>query len=154
LARTAGCGKLQTTSGSGAGEHLQPGETTTYDTSPPSHGKHDPTPLAAGVYDKPLSLDPGAQPTIYQAVHSLEHGAVIIWYAHLSSSARDDLERRHRDERKVLVVPYPQLARRDRVAITAWGRLIDCERASPKLIGAFIERFREARSAPEPHNPI
>src|SRR5207342_3642762 len=46
---------------------------STYASIPPASGPHDPTPLTAGIYDSP--------PDVYQTIHSLEHGAVIIWYA-------------------------------------------------------------------------
>src|SRR5207247_2148664 len=58
--------------------------------------------LAAGVYESP--------PSIYSAIHSLEHGAVVIWYAPSASDA--ELSRikdffsdpAHNDH--VIVAPY------------------------------------------------
>src|SRR4051794_28421072 len=44
-----------------------------YPSTPPASGPHNPTPLPAGLYDSPPPID--------QAIHSLEHGGVIIWYA-------------------------------------------------------------------------
>ncbi len=49
LAEAASCGELDETGGSGGGEHLAEGEATTYDTSPPSHGKHATSTLRSGV---------------------------------------------------------------------------------------------------------
>jgi hypothetical protein len=52
-------------------------------------------------------------------------------------------------------VPYPELpGKTNHVAMTAWGRLVTCEKMSTKVIDAFIDRFREARTAPEPKNAI
>jgi hypothetical protein len=154
LASAAGCGEVESTGGSGGGEHLQPGEKTTYDTSPPTHGEHAANPIAEGVYDEPLSDDPTQDLNIYRAVHSLEHGAIIVWYDKLSDSQLDALDKRYRDERKMLIVPYPQLQGDTHVAVTAWGRLAECERPSNAYIDAFIERFRESRDAPEPTVPL
>ena len=44
-----------------------------YPTQPPTSGPHDAGTVAAGFYDQP--------PDIYRAIHSLEHAAVIVWYA-------------------------------------------------------------------------
>jgi hypothetical protein len=150
LAAAAGCGEVETTGGSGGGEHLQAGESTKYDTSPPTFGKHALSPLPDGVYDEPFSDNPNDDTNIYRSVHSLEHGAIIVWYDKIKGSELDELKRRYRDERKVLLVPYPQLKGDTHVAVTAWGRLAECERPSTRFIDAFIDRYREARSAPEP----
>ena len=150
LASAAGCGEVRSTGTSGSGQHLRPGETTTYDTSPPTHGKHAASPLAAGVYEEPLSDDPGKDQNIFRAVHSLEHGAIIVWYDKLSDDQLDALDRHLRSERKVLVVPYPPLKGGTHIALTAWGKLVDCERPSNAFIDEFIERYRESPDAPEP----
>lgn len=152
LAASAGC-SVRTTDESGSGEHLAPGETTEYDTSPPTHGAHAPSTLPAGVYDEPLSDNPAETRTIFRAVHSLEHGAVIIWHDKLADDDIDDLDREFGTEKKVLIAPYPPL-KGDKVALSAWGRLATCERADNAFIEAFIERYREARTAPEATVPI
>ena len=154
ITAAAGCGKVKNTSDSGAGLHLQPGETTKYDTSPPTHGKHAPTTLPAGVYDKALSNNPSDDTTIFKAVHSLEHGSIIVWYDHITKDQRNALEKKYRDAFKVLVVPYPQLSGKTHMAVTAWGKVMDCTSPSTKAVDAFIGRYREARSAPEPKNAI
>ena len=154
ITAAAGCGAVKDTSDSGAGEHLQPGEKTTYDTSPPSHGKHAVVPLPADIYEKGLSRDPTQDINIYRAVHSLEHGAVIIWYHNATKDQLNSLESKYRDAPKVLVVSYPQLKGKTHMALTAWGKLMDCNTASTKAADEFITRYREARSAPEPKNPI
>lgn len=154
LARAAGCGEVRETSTSGAQEHLQPGETATYDTSPPTHGEHSASTLRAGTYDEPLSEDPGEDNNIYRAVHSLEHGAVIIWHDGLKDEDLDELDSQYRGEEKVLLVSYPKLKGDTNVALTAWGRIAECEEASPAFIDAFIDRYRSARSAPEANVPL
>ncbi len=154
LARPAGCGDIQNTGDSGAGQHLGEGERTTYDSLPPSHGEHSPTTLPAGVYEA-LSDEPTEDATIYKAVHSLEHGAVIVWHKGLDEDELDDLTGAYETEEKVLVVDYPDLpGRGNKIGLTAWGRSVSCEEVSTDVIDAFIDRFRGARTAPEPNNPI
>ncbi len=154
LAKAQGCSEVRETSSSGSGEHLTEGERTEYDVSPPTHGEHQPTTLPEGIYDEPLSDDPTQGLNIYKSVHSLEHGAVVIWHDKLKKDDRTDLESEYRNEDKVLVVPYPPLEGDTKVALSAWGRMVTCDKSSPKLIDAFIDRFRGARTAPEPNNTI
>lgn len=45
---------------------------STYPSQPPASGPHAPTTLAAGVYTSPPPMD--------TLLHSLEHGAAIVWY--------------------------------------------------------------------------
>jgi hypothetical protein len=151
LAKSAGCGEVRSTGNSGSGEHLAEGRTAKYDSSPPTHGEHSPLVLPAGVYSEPFTENPSETNTIYRAVHSLEHGGILIWYDGLSKKQQSTLEKAYRDERKVIVVPYPQLKGDTHVAVTAWGRLADCQKVSTKYIDAFIDRYRESTNAPEPH---
>ncbi len=87
-------------------------------------------------------------------VHSLEHGAVILWHDGLSERDVDALAREYRDEQKVIVVPFEGLRGDNHFAMTAWGRLMTCEEMSTRVADRFIEIFRGARTAPEPNNPI
>ena len=152
LARASGCSEVRVTGESGGQAHLAEGARARYDTSPPTHGAHDGGGVVvAGVYDEPFSEDPDKQPSIYRAVHSLEHGYVIVWHKGLTRSQQRDLERRSGDERKVIVVPYLQLRGETKVALTAWGRMVTCERLpNTRVTDAFVDLFREARTAPEP----
>ena len=154
LASGAGCGKVENTSTSGAGKHLREGETTKYDTSPPTHGEHANATMPAAVYDEPLSDQPLEAANIFKAVHSLEHGAVIVWHDKLSTDDQRELEREYRNAEKVLIVPYPDLKGDDHVVLTAWGRMVKCEEASTRVVDGFIDLFRDARTAPEPGRAI
>ncbi len=150
IARAAGCGEVTTTSDSGSGRHLTEDQTVEYDTSPPTHGAHDPIPLRAGIYEEPFTNVKGEKPTIYKAVHSLEHGYIIVWHEGLRSADERLLERRYSDAKKVIVVPYPPLKGDDKVVLTAWGRIVRCPKLDVKVVDGFIDLYREARSAPEP----
>jgi hypothetical protein len=117
---------------------------STYATIPPASGPHDPTPLPAGIYDSP--------PPVYRTIHSLEHGAVIIWYAPgTTGSALDDLLAFYGQpqsdadvgQAKIIIAPYDypdqgdagQLPKGVQMALVAWHRLQTC--ASVSLPVAF-----------------
>jgi len=155
VAATAGCGKVQVISGL-TRDHVD-GQPVTYSTSPPAGGDHYSVPLPAGIYDSPLTTstaNPQTATSIYRAVHSLEHGAVIVWYKDLSSSDVDKLKSTYDGAEKIIVAPYPNLKDGDHVALSAWGRLDYCRSMSTKVIDAFVQEYRGARTAPEPFNPI
>ena len=61
------------------GTVASPPPLSTYPSTPPASGPHNPSPLDAGVYSQ--------APDVYRVIHSMEHGAVIIWYAPTAPSA-------------------------------------------------------------------
>jgi hypothetical protein len=121
-----------------------PPKLSTYPSTPPTSGPHDPTPLPAGIYDSP--------PSIYQAIHSLEHGGTIIWYPPGTSSKQlDDLKAFYGQQAsktpvgqdRVIIAPYDypdqgtagQLPAGVQMALVAWHRLQTCSNVS--LAAAF-----------------
>ena len=149
LSAAAGCSSVQNTDNNLSHSHLTAGQTVTYSTSPPSGGAHNPTPLTAGVYPD-LSTDPNAYPNIYQAVHSMEHGYVVVWYKGLSSQQVDSLGQ-FGNEFKVIVASYPQLPT-GTVGLTAWGRVQTCQKTNTAQIAQFIKLYR-LKTASEPQAP-
>jgi hypothetical protein len=151
VAAAADCGKVKSYS------NLDRTHTTgsvKYSTSPPVGGAHNPSPLPGGVYDNPLSTDPSAKtPTIYSAVHSLEHGYVIVWYKNLSADEKDALTKALTGQQKVIVVPYPDMPDGHKMALTAWGKLDYCGKPSVKAADAFVTLYRNSPSAPEYYQP-
>lgn len=158
-AQAAGCGDIQQTpnyeNAPGADpdiDHTHIGSTsqvstppplTSYPTVPPASGPHDPTPASAGVYDSG-ELD------VYRAMHSMEHAAVIIWYAPGAADSEAVQQIRAFYEQsddvgqsKVIVAPYDypdqgeagSLPSGIQMAVVAWHRLQTC--ASPDLAVAF-----------------
>jgi len=109
---------------------------SSYPTSPPASGPHADVPLPAGVYD---SL---TQPQLYQAIHSLEHGATIIWYDPAAPAGPIErltgfYDRRLQDgqvgQDRVIIAPYDFpgdpagiLPDGTRMAVVAWHRLRTC----------------------------
>jgi hypothetical protein len=101
---------------------------STYATRPPTSGPHFPRPLDAGVYTSP--------PNLGAAIHSLEHGAVIVWYdpsagaspavAQIAAFFAQPAETDH-----VIVAPFDYADQGDagrlpagqQMAVVAWHRL-------------------------------
>jgi hypothetical protein len=171
----AGCGEVQTTPDYDPSDddrsHIATGQVeplSSYPTSPPASGPHADVPLPAGVYD---SLTP---PQLYQTIHSLEHGATVIWYdptAPVGRIARviEFYDRRLQDgqvgQDRVIVAPYDFpgdaagiLPEGTQMALVAWHRLQMCEDVDLAVAFAFTSQYsfptaedREyAGDAPEP----
>jgi hypothetical protein len=123
---------------------------STYATIPPASGPHDPTPLPAAIYDSP--------PDVYQAIHALEHGATIIWYAPgTTGQALDDLFAFYGQplsdadvgQAKIIIAPYDypdqgdagQLPAGVQMALVAWHRLQTCSSVSLPVAFDFSSQF-------------
>lgn len=123
---------------------------STYATIPPASGPHDASPLAAGIYDSP--------PDLYQTIHSLEHGAVIIWYAPgTTGKALDDLLAFYGQpvsdadigQAKIIVAPYDypdqgaagQLPAGAEMALVSWHRLQTCSSLSLPVAFDFSSQY-------------
>lgn len=110
-----------------------------YPSVPPASGPHDSIPLSFGVYETP--------PPIFRVIHSLEHGAAIVWYSPGATGAElDDLKEFYRDldvGARVIVAPYDypaegaagSLPAGTQMALTAWHHVERCARVS--LAAAF-----------------
>lgn len=157
----AGCGAVQTiqpydpptqdtTHISLEGEVIEPPPLSTYPSSPPVSGPHLPPgqQVPSGVYPNP--------PDVYGTIHSLEHGAVVIWYDPRAPVAElnevreffdDPGEREH-----VIVAPYSYpdqgesgtLPQGRMMALTAWHHVQYCGQPSLAAARAFIDDYRAA----------
>lgn len=120
---------------------------STYPSIPPTSGPHNPAPLGAGVYRQPPPID--------RAIHSLEHAAVVVWFA--PGAVRDpELARiqaffaRGGERNHVIVAPYDypfaggagRLPNGRQMAMAAWHRLQVCDRPSLAVAYAFVHSFR------------
>lgn len=159
--RTAGCGEVETIDPYGdvpaddpeSQDRLHIGGTpevptapplSSYPSVPPTSGPHSAVTLPGGVYDTPPAWD--------QAIHSLEHGAAIVWYDPLATGPELDelkkfysqkLSSRNVSQDRVIVAPfdYPEqgeaglLPEGTRMALVSWHRLEEC--ADVSLPAAF-----------------
>jgi hypothetical protein len=152
----------------GGGTVTTPPPLSSYASTPPASGPHDPTPLAAGVYADP--------PGIYHTIHSLEHGAVIIWYTPgLQSSELTRIQTFYSDPANndhVIVAPYnyPDQGAAGRlpagkpIVLVAWHHVQTCTQVSLAAVQDFVKHYRLTTGqtpslgyrgdAPEPGSPI
>jgi uncharacterized protein DUF3105 len=180
-ADAAGCGDVTTTppfdppdqdrthigGGNIAGPPL-----SAYPTTPPASGPHADVPLPAGVYDSLTLSD------LYRSIHSLEHGATVVWYD--PAAPADEVapliefyDRRLQDaevgQDRVIVAPYDFpgdaagiLPDGTQMALVAWHRLRTCGSVDLAVAFDFTSQYsfpttsdREYRGeAPEPGGAI
>ena len=123
---------------------------STYATIPPASGPHNPSPLPPGIYNSP--------PDVFRTIHSLEHGAVIIWYAPGTTGKElDDLRAFYGQpqsgadigQAKIIVAPYDypdqgtagQLQSGVQMAVVAWHRLETCSSVNLAVAFDFSSQF-------------
>lgn len=111
--------------------HVPEGTSIKYNSNPPHSGPHYGKTAHAGVYDK--------APEDGYLVHSLEHGAVILWY-------RDDLPKEDVEELKKIFEKMSgktiMTSRKEidvPVALTSWTRILKLEKIDEKSILEFYE---------------
>jgi hypothetical protein len=118
---------------------------STYSSVPPASGPHNSTPLTGGVYADP--------PDIYQTIHSLEHGAAIIWYDPSAPAAElatlQTFFQKPGEHDKVIVAPYSFPNEGDAGALpagklmvmVAWHRMQTCDSLSLPVAYAFVHGY-------------
>lgn len=153
-AKAGGCTDVQTPASSAPGsQHLAAGASYTYDQHPATSGFHDPSPLAIPphVYPSPL------QET--NAVHNLEHGAVIMYYRQsgngaLPAGVLDRMTTIADATNNVILAPYEQLPDGTALAFAAWNKLQTCPATvtgpqAREIALGFIDAFVCTSNAPE-----
>jgi hypothetical protein len=106
-----------------------------YPTNPPTGGDHNDDALQTGqFYDQPVPLG--------EAVHALEHGAVVGWTNELSTAERKAVEEAFNKQYskgyfQLAVVENPDLE--VPFALSAWGVMQTCDGIDPDAIASFIE---------------
>ncbi|MBA3691362.1 MAG: DUF3105 domain-containing protein [Actinobacteria bacterium] len=123
---------------------------STYASVPPTSGPHDPSSLRGGVYDTP--------PPIGQTIHSLEHGAAIVWYAPTAGGApleeltafySQKLAAQNVNQDRVIVAPYDypdqgaagRLPAGVQMALVSWHTLRTCAEVSLPVAFDFTSRY-------------
>lgn len=138
---------------------------STYPSTPPASGPHNPVPLPHGVYDSPPPID--------QAIHSMEHAGAIVWYAPNAPSATVDQikafysQSDNVGQSKVIVAPYSykdqgtagQLPAGVQMALVAWHFVQTCTQPNLAVAFNFTSQYTNAYpdgkyigQAPEPAN--
>jgi hypothetical protein len=154
IAKAAG-GTFTTVPATRAALHITSFKTTvTYNSYPPTSGKHYYQPAVWNDYSQPV--DPR------QAVHNEEHGGIVIWYGpQISSRTRQEISRFYSESpNAMLVTPLPDTTPGakfpphkplgSRVALTAWvgtsgaghGYVMILPGFNEKAFKAFRDAFR------------
>jgi hypothetical protein len=121
---------------------LTPSPAPTWNSFPPTSGRHYYQPLIFNQYSQPVAE--------IQAVHNLEHGAMILQYGDKVTPAQiDEITTWYRkDPNAIIVAPLPQLG--DKVAMTAWTYWAECTGFDTKAANAFkVFRYRAPEKFPK-----
>ena len=146
-AKAAGC-ELQSVEAKSRDHAETLEEQITYDTKPPTSGKHYEIPAEDGDY----STSPQPQ----ELVHSLEHGRVIVWFKkNLPRDERANLKALFDEDQYQMILTPDPTGMTYAVAATAWnadpqpngtGRLLGCPRFTPGVYDALRTFKDEHRS--------
>lgn len=108
-----------------------------YTTNPPTSGDHNEEVLEPGsFYTRP--------PRLGEAVHLLEHGAVIGWTNDLERADQKAVEKEFNEifqdgYYQLAVVEYPELD--VPFALSAWGAMQICDEVDTSVIRPFVEEW-------------
>jgi hypothetical protein len=105
-----------------------------YNSFPPTSGPHADFPVKWGAYAEPQEQ--------YRLVHNLEHGGVVIQYgADVSHDVVGRLLAWYGgDPNAIVIAPLPELA--DKIAVTAWTRLLTCDGFDEPTFTEFRDAYR------------
>jgi len=112
--------------------HVPDGTAIQYNSNPPAGGPHYATPQDAGSYTTP--------PPDGNLVHSLEHGAVILWYnpKQLSTNQIEQLKNIFNQmPGKAIMTPRDSMD--VPVALSSWGRVLKLKTIDARQIKAFFD---------------
>ena len=113
-------------------QHVPDGTPVKYDTNPPAGGNHYPEPAHAGLYTTP--------PPDGNLVHSLEHGAVILWYR--SNLPPNDVYRLTKIFEEIPLakkIMTPRDSLDVSVALSSWDRVLKLKTIDEAQIKAFFD---------------
>jgi hypothetical protein len=162
-AESAGCTDVdQPASSAPANQHLQQNQLPyTYRDPPATSGFHEQTWI-----DEPKVFD--TQPVETRAVHSMEHGAVFIYYlpeaqGGIPQDVIDRLAEIAQGNRATFLGPHADLSPETALTLTAWNRRQSCPAAAiggdaltpqvaSTIVNGFVTAFECTGNAPESGN--
>jgi Protein of unknown function (DUF3105) len=113
---------------------LNPSPPPSWNTFPPSSGRHYFQWVLWGDYTQPVPL--------IKEVHNLEHGGMIIQYG--NKVPQGDIQQINAfyrsDPNALLVAPLPKLG--DKIALTSWGQWAECTHFDENAFTKFKKAFR------------
>jgi hypothetical protein len=109
----------------------------------PANFKPNSVPRASGPHSNQTIIYGSYTDTVPElnAVHNLEHGAVIIWYGpDVPESTVGQINDFYNEDPNGLIVSmHPRLG--DEIALVAWTHVARCPRFDESAAGEFIDRF-------------
>ena len=117
--------------------------TVDYEQTPPAGGPHNAVWMNCGVYNEPVPNE--------NAVHDLEHGAVWATYDPSLPQSEVDALIAAMPDTYAVVSPYEGLE--SPIVLSAWDAQVAIDSPEDPRIDAFIERFWQSSTAPEPGAP-
>jgi hypothetical protein len=151
-----GCGDVMTPSADPVRTHLQPGQSYDYADHPATSGPHDPSPLP----DQPHVYTDVSTYRETMAVHSLEHGSVVMYYRPTSdprglpANVVDALKPVAENGKATYLIPYGQLPGGTALAFTAWNKVLECPNGitaddAVAVASGFVASYECTSNAPE-----
>jgi hypothetical protein len=119
-----------------------------YNSNPPTSGPHSPVAAPWGVYREPVPKE--------VLVHNMEHGGVVVWYncsggaqplgsaecTELANNLGGIVAGSVRSGRNVIMSPYGDMD--ERIALTAWAKLMFLDEFDEAKVRAFIQEYERA----------
>jgi hypothetical protein len=118
---------------------------SSFPSTPPASGPHSANPLPSGVYNTPPPID--------RLIHSLEHGAAIVWYSPaVTGQALDELTAFYESAdvgSRVIVAPYDypdegeagSLPQGVQMSLVAWHTVEQCARVDVAAAFDFTSSY-------------
>lgn len=127
--------------------HIQEGSVATYNSNPPSSGRHFGNAAEWGAYEKPVQDE--------RVVHNLEHGG--IWISYKEDVSSDDVAKLNAFATTYpkAVIVSPRAQNDSAIALVSWGRVLKLDSVDTKTTDDFIrsnvnnspERFAQIPAA-------
>jgi len=128
----------------GGRTHIPAGEPYTYNSNPPTSGRHTSATATPGVHEEPVPKE--------TLVHNMEHSQVVVWYncnapqplstdacttlkQSLTAVVSDALQR----NKRVVMTPYSEMEHT--IALTAWQFLDAFDQFDAQRVRTFIDTF-------------
>lgn len=130
------CTPPQALTNYGRGDLEEGTQIPTYTDYPPLSGAHLNSPLPDGMTREIVTNQ-----TLSRAVHSLEHGRVVIYFNNLTADETGQMVNLVGRERKVIMLYWSGL--KDKVVLGAWARWQRCNGVNTHVILDFINSYRD-----------
>ena len=139
--------QVQTEPSSG-NQHVEEGSELNFSKTPPTGGTHYGSTVNAGFYEEPQPYG--------SLVHSLEHGAVVVYYdpAQLTPEAEEDLRAYAQTYtgtwQSFIAVPNPKEDPEAAYVLTAWEKRLTMDEYDPNVVRQFTGEYLGRG----PENPV